>query len=347
MQNQNTTSENKVLVVGGYGEVGQHVVRTLAAMGENVLIAGRSLDKAQTFRNALAEYKNVGVRVLDLSASEDILAEALHDIKVVVMCTDQSATNFVKLCLKKGLKYLDITADDDFFRRIEALNPFAQEHQATAVLSVGIAPGLTNLLAKEILKETPTTDQIEIGILLGLGDSHGTQAVEWTVRNVLGDKTNNANRVIDYGAPWGQRRSYAFDFSDQHCLRRTTGISNVSTYLALSSKMMTYSTFLLRKPLLKKWASKNTGLLSKLSGISMGSDDGYAIQVQGFTNGKPGKRKVIKGRVEALVTGVVAASVATKLVHTATPAGVLHIHQAFELEDVWLNVRRYAQAQLE
>lgn len=347
MQHDQNTSENKVLVVGGYGEVGQHVVRTLAAMGENVIVAGRSLKKAEAFRNKLAEYKNVGVRLLDLSSSEDILAEALSDIKVVVMCTDQGATNFVKLCLKKGLKYLDITADDDFFRRIEALHPFAQENQGTAVLSVGLAPGLTNLLAKEILKTAPETDQLEIGVLLGLGDSHGAQAVEWTVKNLLGDKTGNANRVIQYGEPWGARRSYAFDFSDQHCLRRTTGISNVSTYLALSSKLMTYSTFLIRKPFLKKLAAKNPGLLTKMSSISMGTDDGYSIQVQGFSKGQPGPRKIIRGRVEAQVTAVVAAAVAAKLAHSPAPAGVLHTHQFLELNDVWHNVSRYAQAKLQ
>jgi saccharopine dehydrogenase (NAD+, L-lysine-forming) len=43
--------------------------------------------------------------------------------------------------------------------------------------SVGLAPGLTNLLAKYCLEWLGTVDALEIGILLGLGEAHGPAAI--------------------------------------------------------------------------------------------------------------------------------------------------------------------------
>ncbi|MEC0554668.1 hypothetical protein P8853_14570 [Bacillus haynesii] len=47
--------------------------------------------------------------------------------------------------------------------------------------TVGLAPGLTNLLAQKAAQALDETSCIDIAIMLGLGDSHGKAAIEWTV----------------------------------------------------------------------------------------------------------------------------------------------------------------------
>ncbi len=53
---------NKILVVGGYGEVGKHVVYTLLALGHEVVVGGRNAAKALAFFGELYGEMDVGSR---------------------------------------------------------------------------------------------------------------------------------------------------------------------------------------------------------------------------------------------------------------------------------------------
>jgi hypothetical protein len=56
-----------------------------------------------------------------------------------------------------------------------------------AVLSLGVAPGLTNLLARHVHQTLGGADRLDITVLLGAGEHHGLDAVGWTVRQ-LGER---------------------------------------------------------------------------------------------------------------------------------------------------------------
>lgn len=49
------------------------------------------------------------------------------------------------------------------------------------MLSIGLAPGLTNLLAAHAHRLLDEVTELDIFIMLGLGDRHGKAAMEWTV----------------------------------------------------------------------------------------------------------------------------------------------------------------------
>ncbi len=65
----------------------------------------------------------------------------------MVICLDQTDTRFVEQCLSRGIHYVDISADYGFLSEVEKLDELAKQNGATAMLSVGVAPGLTNMLA--------------------------------------------------------------------------------------------------------------------------------------------------------------------------------------------------------
>lgn len=103
--------------------------------------------------------------------------------------------------------------------RIETLDAGARQSGGLAVLSVGLAPGLTNLLVKAARDRCPEATGFRIGVLLGLGDSHGPAAIDWTLRS-LGPLRPEDILPLRFG---GDRRavpSIPFDFSDQHALMR-------------------------------------------------------------------------------------------------------------------------------
>ncbi len=60
------------------------------------------------------------------------------------MCLDLPNADFVRYCFKRGIHYVDISANYKLFSQIELLDAEAKKHNATAIISVGLAPGLTS-----------------------------------------------------------------------------------------------------------------------------------------------------------------------------------------------------------
>lgn len=106
------------------------------------------------------------------------------------MCLDLRDTGFVQACIDHQVDYVDITADYSVIAGIEKLSPAG----STVVLSVGLAPGLTNMLAKQGKQRLDTARLADIYVLLGLGEAHGRAAIEWTIDNLAADFS-----VLEYG----------------------------------------------------------------------------------------------------------------------------------------------------
>jgi saccharopine dehydrogenase-like NADP-dependent oxidoreductase len=113
---------------------------------------------------------------------------------------------------------------------------------------VGLAPGLTNLLAAEVYATSP--GPVDIAVLLGAGEKHGAAAIDWTYR-LLGrhfpDTQQTGRMVRNYTQPrrfplpgYGRRSLFLTDFSDQHALTRDLGVP-VRTYLGVDSRLVTAS----------------------------------------------------------------------------------------------------------
>ncbi len=223
----------RILIVGGYGHVGQKIARRLTDIsGTLVVIAGRSADRAR----AAAQMFGCDWTTLDIMSPES-WAEGLGGADIVFCCIDAPSPAFARAVLQHGLSYVDISATDSVLQRIEALDDTAVEHDALAVLSVGLAPGLTNLLARHVTECLPDTSKIDIGILLGLGDAHGPEAIDWTLRN-LAPVTRADIHPMRFGADHKAIPTIPFDFSDQHALMRR-GYPPVATRLALASPLVT------------------------------------------------------------------------------------------------------------
>lgn len=167
------------------------------------------------------------------------------------MCLDQTDTSFARACLTAGVDYVDVSANGTFFEAMEQLKEENAGLNSTAVLSVGLAPGLTNLLALKAFQSMEEISRIEIAIMLGLGDAHGKAAIEWTVQSLAGSfaiTENGSTRRVssftegiytDFGFALGERKTYRFPFSDQQTLVRTLKVPTISTRLCFDSRMVT------------------------------------------------------------------------------------------------------------
>lgn len=337
-----------ILVIGGYGHVGRTICKKLGELYPGrVYAAGRSWGRADAFS------RTTDGKVLPLAfdIAQGLDPHLLNQVKLVVMCLDQADTAFLRFCLEHSIHYVDVSASYSFLEQAERLHSEASANRATAVLSVGLAPGMSNLLARHAKQQLDVADEIDISILLGMGDRHGKAAIEWTVDNlgtsfhvVSKGRTAEVRSFADgkktnMGASLGERTAYRFNFSDQHALPHTLGVPSVSTRLCFDSRATTRLLALLRKAglftllRLKPVRSAAVWLFGQLR---FGTDV-FAVKIDAW--GKRGQKTMrvesfVQGNNEADMTAKVAASVADIVYRTELPHGVYHIEQLFDLDTV-------------
>jgi saccharopine dehydrogenase-like NADP-dependent oxidoreductase len=334
----------KILIVGGYGAVGQVISTTLGNLfpGE-VIVAGRNFQKAKELSSKLNQ-KVVPLELDITSIPKD--DERLDGVNLVIMCIDQTDTKFVSQCIKRGIHYIDITANYTFLSKIESLNDEAKNYDSTVVLSVGLAPGLTNLLARHCKTMIPNMRYADIYILLGLGEVHGEAAIRWSLEEMNAQfsiKDAGAMKQVrsfEDGKPTrfseeiGKRMAYRFNFSDQHVITKTLEIDSASTRICFDSKIMTYL-----YALLKKWGLSKIFKLRIVQNFMVrfvqifhfGSDQ-FVLKVEAGSNRKQGLlyECSVSGNGQGINTGLVAAKVAEKLYTSSFAPGVFQIEQLFD-----------------
>jgi hypothetical protein len=280
----------RAAILGGYGAVGREVVAGLRGHVPEIVVAGRDLAKARTVEGAIP---------LRLDLHGDDLGGI--DADAVVMCAETGNARVAEACLARGVHYVDVSASHEVLAGIEKLDGLAVERNAAAVLSVGLAPGVTNLLAREFGGR-----DVDIGVLLGSGERHGPSAVEWTLDSLgeLGESWR-----MRFPAPYGIRTVHRFPFSDQYTLP-----GRVRTGLALDSRALTAAL-----PRLARFRDLSL-VRAAFRRVHVGGD-GFAVAVA-----SGGTVRSFAGRRQSRATGLAAAMVVRRL--DGLPPGVRHIEDA-------------------
>lgn len=331
-----------ILIIGGYGEVGGKIAKLLLQNYPNrIWIAGRNIEKAKDF---CLQHKNL-VRPLQLDVSAKVHPEQLENVSLVIMCLEQKDTTFAQLCLNEGIIYIDITASYTFLKKLEALHSLAVQKHSTAIFSVGMAPGLTNLMAMHAARQLSSLEKMHISILLGAGDTHGTAAILWILQQ-LNKPFNSYNnqkvanftnkRTVKF-KKIGKRSVYQFNFSDQHTLTKHFPSIPIVTRLGFDVEPLNKFVSFLQKSriaCLLKFNGIQILLASLIQKIKIGSDVcGIQIEAIGKKHYKEASFTLdFLDRDESLVTAKVAAFIANDFLNNKHPAGAYHIEELFTLE---------------
>ncbi|QJD88284.1 saccharopine dehydrogenase family protein [Cohnella herbarum] len=343
-----------IVVVGGYGHVGQSISRQLGeCFPGKVYAAGRNLSRAQQFSRST----NGKVLPLQLNIAGGFDRTLRDRVKLVVMCLDQTDTSFVRFCFENGIDYVDVSANHSFLAQVEQLQAEAKANEATAILSIGLAPGLTNLMAYHAKSLMDHTDALDISIMLGMGDHHGKAAIEWTIDNlgndfevVRGDKKVAVASFADgkktnFGGPLGSRKAYRFNFSDQHVLPLTLGVPTVSTRLCFDSVAITGLLAGLKASgmfRLLRYKPVRSAAVQLFGRMKFGTEI-FAVKIDAWGKRDHEHVKVesfLQGTSEAEITAKVAAFVAERAYRAELPHGVYHIEQLFELNPILASMDR-------
>lgn len=337
----NTGDGMTIVVAGGSGAVGRRVAERLAPwFPARIVVAGRNRDRAHAVASQVGH--GASSEVLDVT-DPTTFAAALGRAGAVVSCVEHSEPSFVRACLARGAHYVDVTADGEGIAAIESLDALARASGAVAVLSVGLAPGLTNLLAREVCSTLDRVDRLDLGVQLDTLDAHGAAAIAWTLDNLTTPFAIVRDGVPCLASPLARRRTldfggphaddvFAFNFPEQRTLARTLDVPTVASWLSLRPGAIHNAVVVsarLRLTRLLRSARARRLLAAGLSRLPMRSA-GCAISAEalGMREGRVTRVATWRtGRGEAELTAGVAAYLTHRLLAHREPAGVRHIEQ--------------------
>lgn len=296
----------RVLVLGGYGAVGGHLVAELRHRGDTVVTAGRDPARADT--------------VIDLR--DPTLSQyraALSGTNVVVNAAGAEDTRLAALAGEHGCAFIDVSATAGYLRELAGSNA-----PAPVLVDVGLAPGLTNLLAAAVHENAP--GPIDLAVFLGAGEHHGAAATEWSYRLLGTHFHDDGHRVRNYTQPElfrlpgyrKPRRLYRLDFSDQHTLRRDFNVA-VRTFFGLDSHLATTALAALT------WLP---GASKAPRGLHLPGTDRWIV----LARGHDGTTRWARGTSQSRATAIIAATAVEHAPHS--PTGVHPLHHVLTLADL-------------
>jgi hypothetical protein len=137
---------SRVLIIGGYGNFGSYIARSLAGEANIALtIAGRSPDRARQFADGLAARHPVEAAALDIRGDVAArLAELRPDIAIHTTGPFQNQTYAVaEACIAQGCHYIDLADAREFVANIYRLNSQAAARGVNVVSGASSVPCLT------------------------------------------------------------------------------------------------------------------------------------------------------------------------------------------------------------
>jgi short subunit dehydrogenase-like uncharacterized protein len=230
------------LIYGATGYTGGLIARAAKQRGLSPVLAARSADRLAT----LARELGFEQRVFGLDRPDEIAAR-LAGIRVVLHCAGPfSATSapMIEACLHARVHYLDISGEIDVLEASFRRDDSARRAGIVICSGAGFDVVPTDCLALALHDALPDATELALGFYSNSRLSPGTakSSIEGAA---LGGRVRRGGRIvsvpfgsdvrhIDFGDGRGARPATSFPWGDVSTAYRTTGIPNITVYLAAS-----------------------------------------------------------------------------------------------------------------
>jgi hypothetical protein len=218
MPDVNEPGTGRVLVLGGQGVLGTAIAGAFGAAGWTSIRAGRRPDSGADFR------------LVDLD-EPDTFEQALDGIDLIVSTVPDERLVAERTVLSRGGVLINVSAMAA--SAVQRLRRGPGEPRGTVLMNAGIAPGLTNLLAADLLDRHPEADEVELVFTVSAKSAVGPAGSRFAHR-ALTRETRHQTTVVALPEPFGRRRCVGFAEADNGWLGAVADGRAVSPYLCIS-----------------------------------------------------------------------------------------------------------------
>ncbi|RJP74507.1 MAG: hypothetical protein C4532_02215 [Candidatus Abyssobacteria bacterium SURF_17] len=231
----------KIVVVGGYGDIGSCVVEKLTEFSSHqITVAGRDLKKARSICSSFKGY--VGALQVDVE-NKATLTTAFENFDLVINCAGpfyKYGANVAIAAIEKRTHYIDICDDADPLPKLFALNAAAQRAGVTVITGMGWNPGISNMAVRLSADLLGDIEDVNITWVAGSGDSKGLAALKHTLHGITGEVPvfrdgKNAKapawsemEMVEFPAPLGEMPAFLFGHPEPLTLPKTIKAKNIA-----------------------------------------------------------------------------------------------------------------------
>lgn len=291
--------EKSILIVGGYGVVGEQAAKMLRARnpGLTLLIGGRNTRKASDLAARLGHAEAVEI---DISKPEHLVALTPRP-DAILSCVHDPEDSLLLGAAQLGIPFVEIAgSSDNFHERLSKIN--ALSLSAPIMLASNWLAGIPAILSRAAAETLATVDSIEVDSLYSLEDKAGPDTA------VFSDHLTRSFHVFENGKTMSRKpytngksvkfsgglsaTAYAFDCQDHMTIPQATNARNVYVSLAIDSPMLTVgAAFLARAGILKLFNLPSMKRARRAIFFNHGEGAAHelVIQVKGTANDKSPK----------------------------------------------------------
>lgn len=248
------TANSRVLILGGTGRVGGSTAIALSKLSPDlrITIAGRNREKGASMVTTLG--KNAEFAEFDINDDKS-LESALNDVDLVVHAAgpfqQTEDCRVLEAAIRAKTAYLDVCDDTYYALRAKAYNNEAIASKVPAITTGGIYPGVSNLMAAELVRVAKSENKGEPERLRFYYYTAGTGGAGPTILAtsflLLGEEVIAFNKgeklklrpysgmmSIDFGKGIGKKDVYLLNLPEVTSTHETLGIPSVSARFGTS-----------------------------------------------------------------------------------------------------------------
>jgi hypothetical protein len=206
---------SRVLVIGARGVLGSLVVDAFLDQGWSVRRGARRPTRDGLF--------------VDLDQPETV-AGAMSEDELVVNTVPHCGLAAERLVLEQGGMLINVSALPAAAAR--SLRAVAGDARGTVLMNAGLAPGVTNLVAAELLDTYPHADELEMVFTLSTTAPRGPASADFVHRGLTAVARHRA-ALIPLPEPFGERLCLGFGENDPGWLGGVAEGRLIRTYLCI------------------------------------------------------------------------------------------------------------------
>ncbi len=216
-----------ILILGGYGYTGKLLAKHLLAQtNANIIISGRSLEKAQSFADELNDSR-VTVRQADAS-NLDSLTRALQDVSLCLVAapTTHHAETVIRACINAHVDYLDVQLSSKKLNALFAARNEIKQAGLCFITEAGFHPGLPAAMIRYAATKLDSIESAVTAGYLNMQNLPYTEAVDELMEGFLDYQaqvykkgawtkpTDWDSRSFNFGDGIGKRTGYSMFFDE-------------------------------------------------------------------------------------------------------------------------------------
>lgn len=210
-----------VLVIGAHGVLGTLIADAFEGAGWEVR------------RGARRPPETPGWQLLDLDRA-DTIERALEGVDVAVTTVPHPGLAAERHVLEHGGTLFSVVAMTAGETR--GLRALGERAAGVVIPNAGIMPGVTNLVAADLLQAHPQADGLELVMTASASGTHGREGGEFGYAN-LRARRRHATAVVPLPAPYGTQRCIEFAEGCDGWLGRLAESRDVHTYLCFIQRV--------------------------------------------------------------------------------------------------------------